>query len=144
MSQGTRVHQMAMYTVFDAPLQMLSDKPSLYERFPECTDFISKVPTVFDDCRTLQGEMGEYIVTAKRKGATWFVGAMTSWKERELELKLDFLDNATYKAVIFRDGVNASRNAEDYKLEEKTVKKGDVLKITMKSGGGWTARFEKM
>lgn len=144
MSQGTRVHQMAMYTVFDAPLQMLSDKPSLYERFPECTDFISKVPTVFDDCRTLQGEMGEYIVTAKRKGATWFIGAMTSWKERELELKLDFLDNATYKAVIFRDGVNASRNAEDYKLEEKTVKKGDVLKITMKSGGGWTARFEKM
>jgi len=144
MSQGTRVHQMAMYTVFDAPLQMLSDKPSLYYLWPECTDFISKVPTVFDDSRTLQGEMGKYIITAKRKGTTWFVGAMTNWDERELELKLDFLDSASYKAVIFRDGVNASKSAEDYKREEMTVKKGDVLKLAMKSGGGWTARFEKM
>ena len=132
---------MAMYTVFDAPLQMLSDKPSLYERFPECTDFISKVPTVFDDCRTLQGEMGEYIVTAKRKGATWFVGAMTSWKERELELKLDFLDNATYKAVIFRDGVNAKKIASDYKRVVETLPSDRKVSLSMAPGGGWVARI---
>lgn len=143
MSQGTKVHQMAMYTVFDAPLQMLSDKPSNYYLYPECTEFISKVPTTFDDSRTLQGEISKYIVTAKRKGTTWFVGAMTNWDERDIELPLDFLDGGTYTAVIFRDGVNASKSAEDYKKEVKTVKKGDTLKITMKSGGGWTARFQK-
>lgn len=144
MSQGTRVHQMAMYTIFDAPLQMLCDKPSLYELWPDCTDFISKVPTVFDDSRTLQGEMGKYIVTAKRKGSEWFIAAMTNWDERELQLRLDFLDDADYKAVIFSDGVNASRSAEDYRREEKVVKKGDVLRLLLKSGGGWTARLEKI
>ena len=144
MSQGTRVHQMAMYTIFDAPLQMLCDKPSLYELWPDCTDFISKVPTVFDDSRTLQGEMGKYIVTAKRKGTEWFIAAMTNWDERELQLRLDFLDDADYKAVIFSDGINASRSAEDYRREEKVVKKGDVLRLLLKSGGGWTARLEKI
>ncbi len=144
MSQGTRVHQMAMYTVFDAPLQMLSDKPSLYYQFPECTEFISKVPTTFDDCRVVQGKMGEYIVTAKQKGSTWFVGAMTNWDERDLEISLDFLGDGTYKAIIFRDGINASKSAEDYMKEEKNVKKTDRIKISMKSGGGWTARFEKI
>lgn len=144
MSQGTRVHQMAMYTIFDAPLQMLCDKPSLYELWPDCTDFISKVPTVFDDCLMLQGEIGKYIATAKRKGSEWFIAAMTNWDERELQLRLDFLDDADYKAVIFSDGVNASRSAEDYKREEKVVKKGDVLRLLLKSGGGWTARLEKI
>ncbi len=144
MSQGTRVHQMAMYTVFDAPLQMLSDKPSLYYLYPECTEFIAKVPTTFDDCRVVQGEIGKYIVTAKQKGSTWFVGAMTNWDERDLEISLDFLGDGTYKAIIFRDGINASKSAEDYMKEEKNVKKTDRLKISMKSGGGWTARFEKI
>lgn len=123
---------------------MLSDKPSLYYLYPECTEFIAKVPTTFDDCRVVQGEIGKYIVTAKQKGSTWFVGAMTNWDERDLEISLDFLGDGTYKAIIFRDGINASKSAEDYMKEEKNVTKTDRLKISMKSGGGWTARFEKI
>lgn len=144
MSQGTRVHQMAMYTVFDSPLQMLSDAPTNYEKDQNCTDFIAKVPTVFDEAKTLSGEVGQYIVGARRKGSTWYVGAMSSWQGRELSLPLSFLGSGRYKAVIFADGVNANRNAEDYVRSEKEVTSTDVLKLTLKNGGGWTARFEKL
>ncbi len=144
MSQGTRVHQMAMYTVFDAPLQMLADRPSNYELFPDCIDFIAKVPTVFDDHRTLSGSMGQYIVTAKRSGTTWYVGAMTNWDERTVQIPLSFLGEGKYRAVVFSDGVNASKSAEDYKCREITVTRNDCLDAVMKSGGGWTARFEKL
>lgn len=143
MSQGTRVHQMAMYTVFEAPLQMLADSPSNYEKEPEYTAFISAVPTVFDETVALNGEVGEYITIARRKGDTWFVGSMTDWTPRNLVIDLSFLDEGNYEAVIFSDGVNAERNATDYKKEIRTVKAGDKLNIHLAAGGGWTARITR-
>ena len=144
MSQGTRVHQMAMYMVFYSPLQMLSDAPSNYTREQECTDFIAKVPTTFDETKVVAGEVGKYIVTARRKGNTWYVGAMTGWDGRDIEIPLSFLGDGNYKADIFADGFNANRNAEDYKHSTQDVSKSQTLKVSMKSGGGWAARFEKL
>ncbi len=144
MSQGTRVHQMAMYTVYFSPLQMLSDAPSNYTKNQECTDFIAKVPTTFDESKTIAGEVGKYVVTARRKGNTWFVGAMSNWDGADIEIPLSFLGSGKYKADIFADGFNANRNAEDYKRTTKEVGAGETIKVSMKSGGGWTARFEKL
>lgn len=143
MSQGTRVHQMAMYTIFEAPLQMLADSPSNYEKEPDYTSFIAAVPTVFDETIALNGEVGEYITIARRKGDTWFIGAMTNWTPRTLTIDLSFLGEGSYEAVIFSDGVNAERNATDYKKETRTIKAGDKLNIRLAAGGGWTARITR-
>ncbi|HEV7992509.1 MAG TPA: glycoside hydrolase family 97 protein [Gemmatimonadaceae bacterium] len=142
MSRGTRVHQIAMYTVFDAPIQMLADSPTSYQSEQESTDFIAKVPTVFDETVPLDGKVGEYVAVAKRKGKTWFVGAMTNWTARDLTLDLSFLEPGVYEAVIFQDGANTSKDARDYKRVERRVSATDKLSVHLGEGGGWTARIQ--
>ena len=143
MAQGTRCHQLAMYTVFEAPLQMLSDNPTAYMREQESTDFIAAVPTTFDETVALDGKVGEFVSIARRKGTTWFVGAMSSWTPREATIDLSFLGDGTYKAITFEDGINADRDATDYVRKEVTVTSKDKIKIQMAPGGGWAGRFVK-
>jgi alpha-glucosidase len=144
MSQGTRCHQLAMYVIFEAPLQMLSDNPTEYMREQECTDFITSVPVVTDETVPLLGKVGEYVALARRKGETWYVGAMTNWDPRELTIDLSFLDEGEYRAVIFKDGINADRQASDYVKEAISVTRADQITINLSPGGGWAARFEKL
>jgi alpha-glucosidase len=144
MSKGTRCSQLAMYVVFEAPLQMLSDNPSIYMREQECTDFITKVPTTFDETVPLDGKVGEYVALARRKGATWFVGALSNWTARELTLDCSFLGDGTYQAVVFKDGINADRDGTDYKREVIKISAGDKMNIQLAPGGGWAARIEKV
>ncbi|HLP04176.1 MAG TPA: glycoside hydrolase family 97 protein [Paludibacter sp.] len=144
MSQGTRVHQMAMYTVFEAPLQMLCDNPTAYRKEAECTRFMVKVPTVTDRTVVLDAKVSEYIVTARSKNNNWYVGALTNWDSRSMTIDLSFLPEGQYKAEIFSDGVNADRDATDYKREEKILTNKDKLNIQLATAGGWTARFEKL
>ena len=139
MSQGTRVHQMAMYTTFEAPLQMLADSPTMYMKNQECTDFIAQVPTTFDETIALDGQMGEYTVVARRKGTTWYVAAMTDWTPRDLTLDLSFLGEGNYTADIFADGMNALKDGTDYKHTTQNVNAKSRLAIHLSSGGGWTA-----
>ena len=139
MSQGTRVHQMAMYTIFEAPLQMLADSPTKYMQNQECTDFIAQVPTTFDETIALDGRLGEYIVIARRKGTTWYLAAMTDWTPRDLTIDLSFLGTGQHEALIFADGVNAMKEATDYKRTQRSVTSRDCLSIHLSSGGGWTA-----
>jgi len=144
MSQGTRCHQLAMYVIFEVPFQMLSDNPTIYMREQESTDFIVKVPVTFDETVPLDGQVGEYVAMARRKGNTWYVGAMTNWVSRELTLDFSFLDKGDYEAVIFKDGINADRDATDYVRELTRISSSDKLKIQLSKGGGWAARIEKM
>ena len=143
MAQGTRSHQLAMYTVFEAPLQMLSDNPTIYMREQESTDFIAAVPTTFDETVALDGSVGEFISIARRKGTTWFAGAMSNWTPRETTIDLSFLGEGTYKAIIFEDGINADRDATDYVRKEITVTSKDKINVHLAPGGGWAARFVK-
>jgi alpha-glucosidase len=143
MSQGTRCHQLAMYVIYEVPLQMLSDNPTIYMREQECTDFITHVPTAFDETVPLDGKVAEYVALARKKGETWFVGAMTNWEPRELLLDFSFLDEGSYTAEIFRDGINADRQASDYKKEIIEISAGDQIKVQMAPGGGWAARLKK-
>jgi alpha-glucosidase len=140
-SQGTRVHQMALYVVFESPLQMLSDSPTNYMKEQECTDFIVKIPVVWDDIKVLDAKIGDYLLLARRSGNDWFVAAMTDWKARDMELDLSFLPAGNYKIEIFRDGINADRHAQDYKHLTQEVKAGERIKINMVSGGGWVAKI---
>ena len=152
MSQGTRVHQMAMYTIFDAPLQMLADSPTKYMQNQECTDFIAQIPTVYDQVVPLDGKLGEYVVVAKRKGAKWYIAAMNNWLARDLTVDLsrlvkwntqtNKLEKLNGKANIFADGINADREATDYKHTYQQINAGDKLQIHLAPGGGWTAIIE--
>lgn len=139
MSQGTRAHQVAMYTIFDAPLQMMADSPTKYEREQPTTDFIRLIPTVFDEIKVIDGRIGEYIVLAKRKGSTWYLAAMTDWTPRDMEIPLNMLSAGTHNAEIFADGINADRDATDYCKLQQQVGKNDVIKIHLAPGGGWCA-----
>ncbi|MGD9928382.1 MAG: glycoside hydrolase family 97 protein [Mangrovibacterium sp.] len=144
MSQGTRVHQMAMYVVFEAPLQMLCDNPTIYRKEDECTRFIAKTPTVTDRTVILDANVSEYIVTARSKNDNWYVGALTNWDARSLTVDLSFLPEGQYRAEIFSDGINADRDATDYKREGKILTNKDKLVIQLAPAGGWAARFEKL
>ena len=137
MSQGTRCRQLALYMVLDSPFNMLCDTPSNYEREKECTDFISAVPTVWDETIVLDGKMGEYIITARRQGNTWYIGGITNWDARDLEVDLSFLGDKTYSGKLFKDGVNAHRIGRDYQSEAIQAKKGDKVKIHLAPGGGF-------
>ncbi|MDT8401871.1 MAG: glycoside hydrolase family 97 protein [Bacteroidales bacterium] len=142
-SMGTRVHQMAMYVVYESPLQMLADNPSNYRKEHECTEFIAGVPVVWDETRVLEAAVGDYLVIARRSGDEWFIGAMTDWEGREFEIDLSFLGEGEYKAVIFNDGINADRYAQDYNRTENALSKGGSFKIKMAPGGGFVARLTK-
>lgn len=142
MSQGTRCHQLAMYIVLESPFNMLCDSPSNYMREPESTSFIAQVPTVWDETVVLDGKMGEYIITARRKGDTWFVGGLNNWDARDVEVDLSFLSSGSHKAVLFKDGVNAHRTARDYKREEVSVSSAQPLKVHLAPGGGFTLQID--
>jgi len=144
MSQGTRCQQLAMYVVFEAPLQMLSDNPTIYMREQECTDFITSVPVTFDETIPLDGKVGEYVALARKNGDTWYAGAMSNWTARDLTLDFSFLGNGDFQAVIFQDGINADRDATDYKKEIIKISRDTKLKIHLAPGGGWAARIEKI
>ena len=144
ISMGTRCHQLACYVIHDSPFTMLCDAPTNYEREQECVDMIASLPTVFDRTTIPQGEMGKYIVTAREKDGNWYVAGQTNWDGRSIKLEFDFLEKGeTYHATIFRDGVNANHNAEDYKREEMDVDSATALDIKMASGGGFVMTVVK-
>ena len=143
MSQGTRCRQLAQYVVFESPLNMLCDSPSNYSKETECMEFISTVPTVWDETRALCGEVGKYIAMARRSGEEWYVGGMTDWNERTLTLDLSFLPQGVYSVELYRDGVNADRRASDYKKEVFDLPLNGLLKVKMAPGGGFAAKIVK-
>jgi len=141
MSLGTRCHQLAMYVVYEAPLQMLSDSPSNYLREPEVMEYLAAVPTEWDETKALDGRIGEYVAVARRNGRDWYVGAMTNWTPRELEIDLSFLPEGSFWMDAYQDGVNAERYASDYKRIRSQVSRTTKLKISLAAGGGWAARI---
>ena len=141
MSQGTRCRQLAEYVVFESPLNMLCDSPSNYMAEKECTEFIASVPTVWDETRALDGKIADYVAIARRSGDTWYVGAMTDWTARNIELDFSFLGEGEFVMEIYRDGANAHRAAKDYVKEIVPVPASGKVNIHMAPGGGFAARI---
>ena len=140
MCQGTRAHQLAMYVVFFSPLQMLSDYPEIYDHSPGMS-FLDQVPTVWDETRVVDGDPGEYVTIARKKGDKWYLGSMTNWTPRDLDIPLDFLGAGTYQAEIFADGPDAAQNAKSLTISKKWVKAGDHLSARLAPGGGLAVIF---
>lgn len=141
MSLGTRVHQLAMYVVYEAPLQMLADSPSHYLREPEVMEFLKPVPAVWDETRVLAAKLGDYVIIARRRGQDWYIGAMTDWTGRTLDIDFSFLPSGRFKMVAYEDGPNADKMGHDYKVMRKDVDQATKLTIRLASGGGWAARI---
>ncbi len=142
MAPGTRSHQLALYMILYSPLNMLCDSPSNYRREQECTDFIASVPTVWDETKVLDGKLGEYIVTARRKGDDWYIGGITNWTPRDLTVDLSPLNiKNSAKMKLFTDGVNAHRNGNDYRSETTDVAPSNTLKVHLAPGGGFAAHI---
>lgn len=139
MSQGTRCHQLGLYMVFDSPLSMLCDSPTNYRILGgDCTGFIAKVPTTWDETRVLAGEIGKYVVTARRKGSTWYVGGITNWDARDIKVDTSVLGSGSWTMESFTDGINATRRADDFcHKTATTVAAGSAIDLHMAPGGGF-------
>lgn len=141
-SMGTRSHELAMYVLFDHPVGYLCDSPSEYRKYPDNLKFLSEVPTVWDQTIPLDAKLGEYAMIAKQHGAEWYVGGMTNWNAREVELDFSFLPkNKEYKATVFKDAADSDTDATKYVCEEVMVSNGTKMKIKMAPGGGFAARI---
>ena len=136
MSQGTRCRQLAEYVVFESPFNMLCDSPSNYRDEDECSQYIAKIPTVWDETIALDGKVGEYVIIARRSGDRWYIGGITNWEEREIEIDLSALNLKRHTATEFRDGVNANKIAEDYVKSNINID-GNIYNVKMSKGGGF-------
>lgn len=143
MSLGTRVHQMAMYVVYESPLQMLADSPTNYLNNMECAEFITEVPVVWDEINVIDGRVGDYVVVARKKKDTWYIGGLNDWTPRKLSLDISFIGDGEHTLEVFKDGLNAGRNAMDYKHENFKINSKELLDINMAPGGGWVAKISR-
>ena len=144
-SQGTRCHQIANYIVHDSPFSMLADAPTMYLENQECTDFITSIPSVFDATEVIDGKMGDYIVTLRKSDNIWLIGGQTDWNPRDYTLLFSFLPaGKDFKVTLFKDGVNAEKQAEDYAVEQFTANSGSRKQIHMAPGGGFAVRIDPL
>jgi len=141
MGQGTRAHSIALFVVLNSPMTMLPDSPSDYYRENECIDFLANIPLEWDETLLLEGKISDYTVLARRSGKEWYIGAITDWKERNIDIETDFLGNGDFRLEGFADGLNSNSRAEDYKKIDMYFRTGDLLRLKLASGGGWVARI---
>ncbi len=141
MSHGTRCQQLAMYVIYDAPLQMLCGSPTAYRKEPSIMDFLSAVPTTWDETVPLAGEVGESVLLARRKGDEWYVGGMTDENERMMTVDFSFLPGGTFDADVYQDGPNAHRNGIDYQRIHQVVTSKSRESYSLSPGGGVAIRL---
>lgn len=145
MTMGTRCHQLAHYIVHESPLTMLADNPTIYEKESECTAFIASLPNTYDEMKVLAGKMGEYIIVARRQGSNWYVAGETNWDSRDVEINASFLPAGTYEMTAFTDGINADKNATDYKVWKERFSLpysiNQTVTVHMTSGGGFAVKL---
>ncbi|MEO5893623.1 MAG: glycoside hydrolase family 97 protein [Ferruginibacter sp.] len=143
MTQGTRSHQAAMPVVYDSPIQFFSGNPSQAWLEPAYMELIGSIPTTWDETKIVEAKVAEYIVTARKKQADWYVGSITGWTPRDISLTLDFIDEGNYKATICKDGENADHYGSDHIIDQFSVKKGDAIKVHLAPGGGFLLKLVK-
>lgn len=144
MSQTTRAHQVALYVLFESPLQMLADSPSQYIKEAETTRFIAAIPTVWDETHVISAKIGEHVIIARRYGNSWFLAGVGDHNEQTFQITPSFLDAGQYEMTVYSDGLNANRFASDFKISSQTVHAKSPINMQLKKNGGWVARFDKL
>lgn len=140
MVVGTRAQQLALYVVYQAGLEMVSDVPSIYQNDPSF-QFLRDVPTTWDATQVLDGEPGEFVTIARKHGREWYLGSITNWTPRTLHIPLHFLGSGTYRAEIYTDAPDSSENPKHIAIRKQTVHSGDTLNLPLVKGGGCAIRF---
>lgn len=143
MSQGTRCHQLAMFVVYDSPMQIFSGNPSQGMMESKFMALLGSLPTTWDETKILEAKVSDYIITARKKGDDWYIAGMTDWTPREFKLQLDFLDDGVYRAELCTDGINAATYASDYLIQTFDLKKTEPITIKMAPGGGFLLKLTK-
>lgn len=143
MSMGTRMHQAAMFIVYESPIQLFSGNPSQGILEPEFMELIGAIPTVWDETFILDGKVGEYIVTVRKKGGDFFIGGMSNWSGKNTEIDFSFLGDGEYNAILATDGVNADRYPSDYTIYQQPINKNSKMTLTMAKGGGFVMVLRK-
>lgn len=138
---GTRCHHMAMYVVYENPMPMVADTLDSYEGQPGF-DFVAEVPTTWDETKFIDGVAGEYIVIARRKGTKWYIGGMTNWTSRDLNIPLDFLSEGSHAATLYADGSMDEQKPNEIKRTKLSLSGGRTLPVKLAPGGGFTAVIE--
>ena len=141
-SIGTRCHQLAMFVIYSAPLQMLCDSPSAYRQAPDYLRFLSSIPATWDESRALESRIGEQVVIARRRGATWYVGILGGASARTVHLDLSFLGAGAHRATLVSDGINADKLPTEYGIHSLTVQSGQRLPVILAPGGGAVLRID--
>jgi alpha-glucosidase len=144
MSMGTRCHQLAMFVVYDNPMQIFSGNPSQGIKEPDFMEILGSIPTTWDETIIPQAKLGEYIITARKKGNDWFIAGMTDWKTRSLTLDLGFLPPGEYSFEECRDGINAGKYPSDYAITKGKVAHTAKMQIEMAPGGGYLLHLKKL
>ncbi|TCD28341.1 glycoside hydrolase family 97 protein [Pedobacter psychrodurus] len=144
MTLGTRCNQLAMFTMYYAPFEMLADAPTAYQKEPEILAYLAAMPNTWDETIPLEGKIGDHAVIARRKGSTWHIAGLNNWTGKNVKIKFDFLDAGDYQATIFSDGINANRIGSDYKKTTQKIDKASSLELQMANGGGFAIKLEKI
>lgn len=144
MSQGTRCHQLAMFVVYDSPMQIFSGNPSQGQMEPEFMKLLGNIPTIWDETIIMDAKVSDYIITGRKKNNDWYIGGMTDWTNRDFSIPLDFIDTGSYEAELCMDGVNAETYPSDYEIKKFIIKKGETLRIKMAPGGGFLLKLSKI
>lgn len=145
VTMGTRCNQMAMFVIFESPLQMLCDSPTEYLKEEKWLDFLRTVPTVWDDTYPVAGKVGEYLILARKaKNGDYYIGGMTNGQQRQRKVSLSFLPAGNYKMDIWEDGVNAEKEPRDYRFRTLTVDRSHTIDMDLASNGGCVVRLTKI
>jgi alpha-glucosidase len=143
IAQGTTIHQISMFVIYESPLQLFSGNLSDALRVSDLMYLLGKIPTVWDETIILKARLGKYILEARRNGQEWYLAAINDWTPKEFSIPLDFLSEGSYHVETASDGLNAARNPQDYKIKASDVTRNDTLNIKLAPGGGYVARIKK-
>jgi alpha-glucosidase len=133
----TRAQQLAMFVIYESPLQVACDAPYNYRINPAGLDLLKAIPTTWDDSRVVDGYPGDFIIMARQSGKNWFIGGMTNETARPATFTLAFLGTGTYIATIYSDAEEAADYPDHLLMHEKKVTAKEMLSIPMASGGGF-------
>ena len=143
MSFGTRCHQLAMFVVYDNPIQIFAGNPSQGSNEPEFMNLLGSVPTTWDETIIPEAKVGEYIVTGRKKNNDWYIAGLTDWTPRDFSLKLDILGEGTFTVTLCRDGINAEKYPADYNIGSFEVTGKTIVPIHLAPGGGFLLKIIK-
>ena len=146
--ETTLAKQLALFVIIHSPMQMASDLPENYAARPDAFKFIRDVPADWGETVALAGEVGDFVVIARRERGSedWYVGAITDEQPRQIDLDLSFLDeDGGYDAEIYVDGADADWESDPYSLaiEERPVTASDRLALHLAPGGGAAVRLAR-